>query len=68
MNMEMGLLTPPFGVKLFYMKGIVPKGVTMGDVYRSIIPFVLLQLTGLIIVIIFPKIATFLPNLIFGGR
>jgi len=66
MNMEMGLLTPPFGVNLFYMKGIVPKDVSMGDVYRSIVPFVLLQLTGLIIVIIFPKIATFLPDLIFS--
>lgn len=65
-NMEMGLLTPPFGVNLFYLKGIVPKGVSMGDVYRSIIPFVLLQLVGLIIIMIFPQIATFLPDFIFS--
>ncbi len=64
--MEMGLLTPPFGVNLFYLKGIVPKGVSMGDVYRSIIPFVLLQLVGLIIIMIFPQIATFLPDFIFS--
>ena len=65
-NMEMGFLTPPFGVNLFYMKGIVPKGITMGDIYRSIIPFVFLQLTGLIIVVLVPEIALFLPRLIFG--
>ena len=66
MNMEMAYLTPPFGFNLFYMKAIVPKGITMGDIYRSIIPFVLLQLTGLIIVAIFPKIATVIPDLFFG--
>jgi len=66
MNMEMGFLTPPFGVNLFYMKGIVPEGITMGDIYRSIVPFVFLQLTGLIIVMLVPKIALFLPNLWLG--
>jgi len=66
MNMEMGFLTPPFGVNLFYMKGIVPEGVTMGDIYRSVVPFVLLQLTGLVIVILVPGIATLIPNLIFA--
>lgn len=65
-NMEMAYLTPPFGVNLFYMKGMVPKDVSMGDIYRSIIPFVLLQLTGLIICMIFPQICLYLPNLIFG--
>ncbi len=66
MNMEMGFLTPPFGVNLFYMKGIVPEEITMGDIYRSIVPFVFLQLTGLIIVMLVPKIALFLPNLWLG--
>ncbi len=61
MNMEMGYLTPPFGFNLFYMKAIAPPGVTMGDIYRSIIPFVTLQGLGLIIVIIFPEIALWLP-------
>ncbi len=67
MNMEMGYLTPPFGWNLFYLKGVAPEGITIRDIYRSIIPFVLLQLTGLIIVLIFPKIALYLPNLIMGG-
>ena len=65
-NMEMAYLTPPFGFNLFYMKGVVPKGITMGDIYRSIVPFVVLQLVGLIICMIFPQIALVLPNLIFG--
>ena len=64
MNMEMGYLTPPFGFNLFYMKAIVPKGITMTDIYRSIVPFVILQGIGLIIVIIFPEIALWLPSLI----
>jgi tripartite ATP-independent transporter DctM subunit len=66
MNMEMAYLTPPFGINLFYMKGLVPPGITMGDIYRSVIPFVLLQLLGLVIVAAVPPIATFLPNLLFG--
>ncbi len=63
MNMEMGYLTPPFGFNLFYMKAIVPPGITMGDIYRSIAPFVILQGIGLVIVIIFPQIALWLPSL-----
>jgi len=66
MNMEMAYLTPPFGINLFYMKGLVPPGITMGDIYRSVVPFVLLQLLGLVIVAAVPPIATFLPNLLFG--
>lgn len=66
MNMEMAFLTPPFGVNLFYMRVVVPPGITMGDIYRSVIPFVLLQLTGLAIVMLIPKIALLLPSLIFG--
>jgi tripartite ATP-independent transporter DctM subunit len=62
MNMEMGYLTPPFGFNLFYMKAIVPKEITMNDIYRSIVPFVFLQAVGLIIVIIFPEIALWLPQ------
>jgi len=64
-NMEMAFLTPPFGYNLFYMKGVAPKGITIGDIYRSIIPFVLLQATGLILVMIFPQLALWLPNMMF---
>lgn len=66
MNMEMAFLTPPFGVNLFYMRVVVPPGTTMGDIYRSVTPFVFLQLTGLAIVMLVPKIALLLPDLVFG--
>ena len=65
-NMEMGYLTPPFGFNLFYMKAVVPPGITMMDIYRSIVPFVALQAVGLIICMIFPSIITWLPNLMYG--
>jgi len=62
MNVEMAFLTPPYGICLFYMKSVVPKEVTMLDIYRSIVPFVALQALGLILVMIFPQIAMWLPN------
>jgi len=66
MNMEMGYLTPPFGFNLFYMKAIAPPGITMADIYRSIVPFVILQGIGLVIVIIFPEIALWFPRVVLG--
>ena len=65
-NMEMAFLTPPFGFNLFYMKAVAPPGVTMTDIYRSIVPFVALQMVGLIICMLFPQIITWLPNLMLG--
>ena len=63
LNMQMSFLTPPFGYSLFYLKGVAPEGITMTDIYRSVIPFLVLQSIGLILVILFPGIATWLPNL-----
>jgi len=74
-NMQMAFLTPPFGYTLFYMLGIVKdlyrtgtisEEITIGDVYRSVWPFVAMQGLGLAVVIIFPQIAMWLPELIFG--
>ena len=65
-NTQTGYLTPPFGTMLFMMKGIAPKEVTMNDIYSSIWPFVATQLVGLTLCIIFPKIITWLPDLLFG--
>ena len=65
-NMEMAYLTPPVGINLFYMKALAPEGTTMFDIYRSVTPFVLLQGLCLILVIVFPQIAMWLPNLVFG--
>lgn len=61
-NMQMAYLTPPYGFNLFYMKSIVPPGITMGDIYRSVIPFVALQMIGLILLMIFPPLAVWLPR------
>jgi len=65
-NMEIGYMTPPFGFNLFYMKGIVPPSITMADIYRSVIPFTFVELTGLALVMIFPGIATWLPKVVFS--
>ncbi len=65
MNMEMAYLTPPFGFNLFYMKAIAPEGITMKDIYLSVVPFVALQGVGLAIVMIFPQIALWLPHVLF---
>ncbi len=62
-NAQMDYITPPFGYTLFYLKGVAPKGVTMGDIYRSIIPFVLLQALGLGLCMLFPQIILWLPSL-----
>lgn len=65
-NLQMAFLTPPFGYALFFMKGTAPPGVTMMHIYRGIIPFVALQIVGLVIVILFPPIITWLPSIMFG--
>lgn len=65
-NMEMAFLTPPFGFNLFYMRSVVPKDISMGDIYRAVLPFIALQGVGLIIMMIFPEIILFLPNLVLG--
>jgi len=61
-NLQTSFLTPPFGFALFYMKGVAPSEVKMQEIYRGIIPFVLLQLIGLAIVLEFPEIALWLPT------
>jgi len=65
-NMEMAYLTPPFGFNLFYMKAVVPPSVSMMDIYKSAVPFVALQMVGLILCMIFPEIITWLPNFMIG--
>ncbi|MFH1154751.1 MAG: TRAP transporter large permease subunit [Pseudomonadota bacterium] len=60
-NMTMGYLTPPFGFNLFILKGVAPPTVTMEHLYRSVTPFCILQIICLILVIVFPEIALWLP-------
>ena len=61
-NMEMAYITPPFGFNLFYLKSIAPPDITMGDIYRSVWPFVGCQALCLALVIVFPQIALWLPS------
>ena len=63
-NMEIGYQTPPFGFNLFYLKGIVPPGITMGDIYQSVTPYTLIMILGLILIMLFPALATWLPSLV----
>lgn len=65
-NTQTGYLTPPFGTMLFMMRGIAPKGITMTDIYKSVVPFVIIQLVCLTLCIIFPSIITWLPGVLFN--
>jgi tripartite ATP-independent transporter DctM subunit len=61
-NIQIAYLTPPFGFVLFWLKGVLPRDVSMGDIYGSVGPFVILQLLGLLLIFFIPGIATWLPN------
>lgn len=66
MNLQTSFLTPPFGFALFYFRSVAPRGISTVEIYRGVIPFVLLQLTALAIVVAWPDLATWLPRLVFG--
>lgn len=61
-NLQTSFLTPPFGFSLFYLKGVAPKSITTKHIYKGIIPYVAIQLTGLALVIFFPDLALWLPK------
>ena len=64
LNLQTSFLTPPFGWSLFFLRGVAPPEITTGDIYRGIVPFVLLQLVALVLVFWYPGIATWLPRVI----
>jgi tripartite ATP-independent transporter DctM subunit len=63
-NLQTSFLSPPFGYALFYMKTTVPPEISLVDIYRSVVPFIILQLIGLIITCVFPPLATYLPSVV----
>jgi tripartite ATP-independent transporter DctM subunit len=65
-NLQTSFLTPPFGYALFYFAGVAPEGYNMSHVYRGIIPFVFLQVVGLLVLVIFPQMTTWLPAYFFS--
>jgi tripartite ATP-independent transporter DctM subunit len=66
-NLQTSFMTPPFGFSLFYLKAVTPPEVETGHIYRGIIPFVAFQLIGLLIVVFFPILVTWLPKVVFSG-
>ncbi len=65
---QIAYMTPPFGYNLFLMRAMAPKDITLVDIYKSIIPFVLIMVLGLALVIVFPEIAMWLPEKVYGAK
>lgn len=65
-TIQMGYISPPFGYTLFYIKGTLPPHITMGAVYKGILPFFLLQFVGLLLCALLPDLVTFLPRMMSG--
>ena len=66
-NLQTSFLTPPFGFALFYLRGVAPPEIKTSQIYRGVIPFVAIQLFALLLLSIFPGLATWLPNQIYGS-
>ncbi|WP_116597491.1 TRAP transporter large permease [Primorskyibacter marinus] len=65
-NMQMSFLSPPFGYALFYLRGVAPDYIPMSDIFKSALPFLFLQIVGLVLCMVFPQIITWLPRLVYG--
>lgn len=66
-NLQMSFLTPPFAYAIFFVKGAAPPEITTWDIYRGVIPFIILQAIGLVICILYPEIILWLPQVTLGG-
>ncbi|MBB6520284.1 TRAP transporter large permease [Pseudoteredinibacter isoporae] len=67
-NLQTSFLTPPFGFALFYLRGVAPESVRTGEIYRGVIPFIVLQLALLLALALWPELATYLPEAIKADR
>jgi len=65
-NLQTSFLTPPFGFALFYLRGVAPKEITTGQIYRGVMPFIGIQVVGLLLLAAFPAVVTIVPNLLGG--
>ncbi|MBO6862963.1 MAG: TRAP transporter large permease subunit [Alphaproteobacteria bacterium] len=65
-NMQMSFLSPPFGYALFYLRGVAPPEIPMSDIFKSALPFLALQILGLVLCMMFPGLITWLPRLVYG--
>ncbi|NOY43985.1 MAG: TRAP transporter large permease subunit [Deltaproteobacteria bacterium] len=66
-NLQISFLSPPFGYALFYLKGVAPPEVSTTDIWKSALPFIGIQVCGVVACMVFPEIITFVPNLLFKG-
>ncbi|MBL0716043.1 MAG: TRAP transporter large permease subunit [Desulfosarcina sp.] len=66
-TLQTSFLTPPVGFALFYLKGVCPPGVELIDIYKGVIPFIILQLTGLVLIAIWPQLVVWLPAVVYGN-
>ena len=64
-NLQTSFLTPPFGFALFYLRGVAPESVTTGAIYRGVLPFIVMQLVMLMLLALWPALATWLPALVY---
>ncbi len=64
MNMQVGYLSPPFGQAAFYLKSVTPPEISLDHIFRSLVPFIGLQIIGLLVVLLFPEVALWLPNFV----
>jgi len=62
----MSFLSPPFGYALFYLRGVAPPEIPMIEIFRASLPFLGIQLLGLVLCMVFPQIITWLPRLVYG--
>ena len=65
-NLQTSFLTPPFGFALFYLRGVAPPEISTMDIYRGVVPFVIIQILALVLLALFPSLATWLPGVVFG--
>jgi TRAP-type mannitol/chloroaromatic compound transport system permease large subunit len=65
-NLQTSFLTPPFGFALFYLRGVTPESIPTSAIYRGVMPFVVLQILLLALLLIWPSLATWLPDRLYG--
>ena len=66
-NLQTSFLTPPFGFALFYLRGVAPKEIPTSAIYKGVIPFIAIQIFAMALLVLWPELATWLPNLIYGS-
>ena len=66
-NLQTSFLTPPFGFALFYLRGVAPDTLATKDIYRGVLPFILIQIGVLFVLALFPELVNALPKAVYGN-